>query len=168
MFCINRLQWVSSRLGLYHIQLTISIWHLFIEVEWCIYASLNQAIIGSNNGLSPTIIWTSAGLLLIGPLETSFSDIWTNKTILLQKSIFQYVVCKVAAIVPQLQRVFVFGGLYLYFHLYLIRFLLLYLKLWKMNLYLIKRIWTQPLMAYRVEYSTLTFYCVTSHSCCTI
>ena len=36
-------------------------------------------IIGSDNGLSPdrrqTIIWTSAGLLLIGPLGTNFSEI---------------------------------------------------------------------------------------------
>ena len=37
------------------------------------------AIIGSNNGLSPdrrqAIIWTNAGLLLIGPLGTNFSEI---------------------------------------------------------------------------------------------
>ena len=36
-------------------------------------------IIGSNNGLSPewrqAIIWTNAGILLIGPLETNFSEI---------------------------------------------------------------------------------------------
>ena len=36
-------------------------------------------IIGSDNGLSPgrrqDIIWTKAGLLLIGPLETNFSEI---------------------------------------------------------------------------------------------
>ena len=34
---------------------------------------------GSDNGLSPgrrqAIIWTNAGLLLIGPLETKFSEI---------------------------------------------------------------------------------------------
>ena len=38
-----------------------------------------QIIIGSDNGLSPyrrqTIIWTNAGLLLIGPLGTNFSEI---------------------------------------------------------------------------------------------
>ena len=37
-------------------------------------------IIGSDNGLSPgrrqAIIWTNAGILLIGPLETNFSEIW--------------------------------------------------------------------------------------------
>ena len=36
-------------------------------------------IIGSDNGLSPgrrqAIIWTNAGLMLIGPLETNFSEI---------------------------------------------------------------------------------------------
>ena len=39
----------------------------------------NQAIIGPDNGLSPgrrqTIIWTNAGMLLIGPCGTNFSEI---------------------------------------------------------------------------------------------
>ena len=39
----------------------------------------NLVIIGSDNGLSPdrrqAIIWTNAGLLLIGPLGTNFSEI---------------------------------------------------------------------------------------------
>ena len=39
-------------------------------------------IIGSDNSLSPgwgqAIIWTSAGVLLIGPLETNFSEILTG------------------------------------------------------------------------------------------
>ena len=39
----------------------------------------NQTIIGSDNGLSPgrrqAIIWTNAGLLIIGPLGTNFSEI---------------------------------------------------------------------------------------------
>ena len=38
-----------------------------------------QAIVGSDNGLSPgrrqAIIWTNAGILLIGPLGTNFSEI---------------------------------------------------------------------------------------------
>ena len=53
--------------------------HLLIEAEWRIYASLNWAIIGSDNGLPPVwrqaIIWTNAGILLIGPLGTNFSEI---------------------------------------------------------------------------------------------
>ena len=39
----------------------------------------NLSIIGSDNGLSPgrrqDIIWTNAGILLIGPLKTHFSEI---------------------------------------------------------------------------------------------
>ena len=42
----------------------------------------NLTIIGSNNALSPrrrqAIIWTSAGILLIGPLGTNFSEILKN------------------------------------------------------------------------------------------
>ena len=44
-----------------------------------IYVS-KLAIIGSDNGLSPgrrqAIIWTNAGILSIGPLETNFSEIY--------------------------------------------------------------------------------------------
>ena len=51
----------------------------FIEAEWRIYATLNWVIISSDNGLSPVrrqvIIWTNAGILLIGPLGTNFSEI---------------------------------------------------------------------------------------------
>ena len=50
-----------------------------IEAEWRIYASLNWVIIGSDNDLSPVrrqaIIWTNAGILLIGPWGTNFSEI---------------------------------------------------------------------------------------------
>ena len=39
----------------------------------------NLTIIGSDNGLSPgrhqAIIWTNAGILLIGPLRTNISEI---------------------------------------------------------------------------------------------
>ena len=46
--------------------------------EWHLYAS-RLTIIGSDNGLSPlrrqAIIWTSAGILLISPLPTNFSEI---------------------------------------------------------------------------------------------
>ena len=43
------------------------------------YVSLNWVIIGSDNGLSPVrrqaIVWTNAGILLIGPWRTNFSEI---------------------------------------------------------------------------------------------
>ena len=39
----------------------------------------NLTIIASDNGLAPdrrqAIIWTNAGILLIGPLRTNFSEI---------------------------------------------------------------------------------------------
>ena len=58
---------------------TLDISYELIEAEWRIYASLNWVIIGSDNGLLPVwhkaIICTNAGILLIGPLETSFSEI---------------------------------------------------------------------------------------------
>ena len=45
-----------------------------IETEWRIYPTLNKTITCSDNGLSPlrslAIIWTNAGLLLIGLLGT--------------------------------------------------------------------------------------------------
>ena len=43
------------------------------------YVSVNWVSIGSDNGLSPAqcqaIIWTSVGILLMGPLRTNFSEI---------------------------------------------------------------------------------------------
>ena len=43
------------------------------------YASVNSVNIGSDNGLLPiqcqAIIWTNAGILLIGHLGTNFSEI---------------------------------------------------------------------------------------------
>ena len=48
-------------------------WALIIEAEWCI------TIIGLDDGLSPgrpqAIIWTNAGILLIGPLGTNLEEI---------------------------------------------------------------------------------------------
>ena len=50
-----------------------------IEAERRIYASVNWAIIGSNNGLSPVrhqaIIWTNAGLFSIRHQGTYFNEI---------------------------------------------------------------------------------------------
>ena len=51
-----------------------------MEAEWPIYASVNYAIIGSDNGLSPgrrqAIIWTNVGILLSGSLGANFSEIF--------------------------------------------------------------------------------------------
>ena len=58
-------------------------WTSFLLTHWsrvthkCVS---NVTIIGSDNGLSPvrrqTIIWTNAGILLIAPSETNFSEIF--------------------------------------------------------------------------------------------
>ena len=41
----------------------------------------NQTTIGSDNGSSPgrrqAIIWTNAGISLIGPLGTNFNELWS-------------------------------------------------------------------------------------------
>ena len=54
-----------------------------IEAQWRIYASVNYAIIGSDNGLSPgrrqAIIWTNDVILLIGHLGTNFNDFFFIK-----------------------------------------------------------------------------------------
>ena len=65
-----------------------------MEAWWHIYASINSAIISSDNDLTPyhldqshfkngllapgrhqAIIWTNTGILLIEPSETNFSEI---------------------------------------------------------------------------------------------
>ena len=66
-------------------------------------------IIGSHNGLSPgrhqAIIWTNAGILLIGPLGTNFSEIAIEIHIFSFKIFFEIVVWKLAAILLQLRSV---------------------------------------------------------------
>ena len=53
------------------------------EAKWCIYTSVTYATTGSDNGLLPVrcqaIIWTNAGILLIGPLRTNFTEILIEK-----------------------------------------------------------------------------------------
>ena len=67
-------------------------------------------IFGSDNGLLPdrrqAIIWTSAGILLNGPLQTNFSEIlnW-NSNIFIQENAVENVVCEMAAILSQPQCV---------------------------------------------------------------
>ena len=55
---------------------------LIVRIQWgrVTYICVgNLAIVGSDNDLSPgrrkAIIWTKAGILLIGPLGTNFSEI---------------------------------------------------------------------------------------------
>ena len=64
-------------------------------------------IIGSDNGLSPgrrqAIIRTNAGILVIGTLETNFSEIKRNSYIFIQENAFENVVWKLAAILSRPQ-----------------------------------------------------------------
>ena len=67
-------------------------------------------IIVSDNGTSPDrcqdIIWTTAGILLIGPLGTNFNEIfYQNSCIYIQENAFKNIVCKTAAILSQPQCV---------------------------------------------------------------
>ena len=64
--------------------------------------------IGSDNGLSPgrrqAIIRTNAGILLIRPLGTNFSDFFSrNSNIFIQEKAFESVVCEKAAILSRPQ-----------------------------------------------------------------
>ena len=56
-------------------------------------------IIGSDNGLAPerrqAIVWTNAGILLIGPLGTNFSEILIEiQTFFIEENTFENVVCE--------------------------------------------------------------------------
>ena len=67
-------------------------------------------MIGSDNGLPPVrrqaIIWTNAGILLIGPLGTNFSEILIGiQTFPFKKIAFENVVCKMASILSRPQWV---------------------------------------------------------------
>ena len=60
----------------------LTLWKGVLSTHWVRVAHIcvnKLTAIGSDNGLSPgrhqAIIWTNAGLLLIGPLETNFSEI---------------------------------------------------------------------------------------------
>ena len=66
--------------------------------------------IGLDNGLSPdrhqAIIWTNAGLLLIGPLGTNFSEnLYWNSYIFIQENAFENVVWEMSAILSRPQWV---------------------------------------------------------------
>ena len=89
-----------------------------IEAEWRIHPSLKWVTIGSDNGLSPVlrqaIIWTNAGILLIGPLGTNFSEILFGiQTFSFKKLRLKTSSAKMASILSPPQWVKVFIGTYL-------------------------------------------------------
>ena len=63
----------------------------------------NLTIIGSDKCLSPgsrqAIVWTNAGLVLIGPFGTNFSEIQIK--IFIKQNAFESVVCEMAAILSR-------------------------------------------------------------------
>ena len=64
-------------------------------------------IIGSDNGLSPcqhqAIIWTNAGILLIGSLRTIFSENFNrNSNIFIKENAFENVIWKMATVLSRL------------------------------------------------------------------
>ena len=65
----------------------------------------NLTIIGSDNGLSPgrrqAIIWTNAGILLIGPKNKLQWNFRRNYNIFIQENVFESVLCEMAAIVSR-------------------------------------------------------------------
>ena len=112
--CAMSLRSVSVPYITYFKTKTLLLWRVLltgfwlIEAEWRIYASLNWVIIGSDNGLSPVrrqaIIWTNAGILLIGPLGTTQWKFHRNWNIFIQVIAFKNV-CKMASILSQPQWV---------------------------------------------------------------
>ena len=72
--------------------------------SWVTHICISKlTIIGSDNGLSPgwsqAIIWTNDGILLIGPLETNFSQIvFFFSNIFIQEKAFENFVCEMVSI----------------------------------------------------------------------
>ena len=99
----------------YHLAMfSLSVRYQLIEAKWHIYASVNKAIIGSDNGLSPgrrqPVIWTNDVILLIGPLATNFSEIlYQNSKLFVQENAFESVVCDMAAILSRPQCVKIYN-----------------------------------------------------------
>ena len=87
----NKLQWKSNQNTFFfsmkfickcRLQDLSHFWGFHVLIHWGRVTHIcigNLTTIGSDNGLSPSlhqaIIWTNAGILLIGPLWTNFSEI---------------------------------------------------------------------------------------------
>ena len=93
-------------------------WISFTKIRVTHICIGKRNIIGSDNGLSPgrrqTIIWTSAGILLIGPLDANCSEIWIG----IQTFLFKKMYLKMSSAKC---RQFCLGPMWLYSVLYTIR-----------------------------------------------
>ena len=74
MICISIKSWKNRT---FYVNTVAILTHWGRVTQICVS---KRIITGSDNGLSPgrrqAIIWTNAGILLIGPLGTNFSEIW--------------------------------------------------------------------------------------------
>ena len=72
-FFLNEMVWISNMISLRFVLNSLKL----SDANMLIYVG-KLTIIDSDNGLSPgrrlAIIWTNAGILLIGPLVTNFSE----------------------------------------------------------------------------------------------
>ena len=97
---------------------TLKLWKISIKIfslthwDWVTHICVGKlTIIGSYNGMSPgmcqAIIWTNAGILLIGPSGTNFSDILIRIQTFSFKEIHMkiMVVCQMASISSRSQCV---------------------------------------------------------------
>ena len=78
--CRSLAKWQTVEKNLFNWYIaTTSYKRLIVEAKWCMYASVKEPSFDSENDLAPgrrqAILWTNAGILLIGPLETNFSEI---------------------------------------------------------------------------------------------
>ena len=74
--------WIFPSQGASNVESASMWWHHHVVTHWgrVTHICVNElTIIGSDNGLSPNrrqaIIWTNAGILIMGPLGTNFSEI---------------------------------------------------------------------------------------------
>ena len=85
--------------NLYHWSNTYDITHWGRVTHICVG---NLTIIGPDKGLSPgrrqAIIWTNAGILLIGPWEQTSVKFYRYSNIFIQENAFKNVVCEMAPI----------------------------------------------------------------------
>ena len=80
--CVTQHQWVNTGTAFSWMKMIrcVIFYSNLTHWGWVTHICVSKlTITGSNNGLSPdrhqAIIWTNAGLLLIGPLGTNFSEI---------------------------------------------------------------------------------------------
>ena len=106
---ISRLQSVIIELCNWGVVQNILLTHWGRVTHICV---VKLTIIGSDNGLSPgrrqAIIWTNAGILLMGPLGTNFSEnLIAILTFSFTKNAIESVICEMAAILswPQCVKI---------------------------------------------------------------